>query len=76
MHELSFREAVIEAIDEQMCKDPSVFMIGENIGKAGGVYQHTKGLFEKFTIGYGSACEPCSKNALYVWWKSKCSFSY
>ncbi len=48
MYELSFREAIIEAIEEQMVKDPSVFMIGENIGKAGGVYQHTKGLFDKF----------------------------
>jgi len=48
MHEISFREAIIESIEEQMEKDPSVFLIGENIGKAGGVYQHTKGLFEKF----------------------------
>ncbi len=50
MHEVSFREAIIQAIDEQMEKDPSIFMIGENIGKAGGVYQHTKGLYEKFKM--------------------------
>ena len=48
MYEMTFRDAIIAAISEQMDKDPTVFMLGENVGKAGGVYFHTKGLFEKF----------------------------
>ncbi len=48
MHEMTFRDAIMSAIADQMEKDPAVFLIGENVGKAGGVYFHTKGLYEKF----------------------------
>jgi pyruvate/2-oxoglutarate/acetoin dehydrogenase E1 component len=33
MRELTYREAVIEAIDEEMERDPSVFIMGEDIGE-------------------------------------------
>jgi len=39
MRELTFREAIIEAMDEEMAKDPMVFMMGENIAVGGGVYK-------------------------------------
>jgi len=48
MRELTFREAILEALNEEMEKDPTVFLMGENIAVGGGVYQGTKGLLEKF----------------------------
>jgi len=48
MHVLTFREAIKEAIVEEMEKDPLVFLMGENVAIRGGVYQVTHGLCEKF----------------------------
>lgn len=48
MREITFREAIREALIEEMENDSSVFLIGENIGELGGVYQVTKGLLDKF----------------------------
>ncbi len=48
MRELTYREAILEALNEEMEKDPTVFLMGENIAVGGGVYQGTKGLLEKF----------------------------
>ncbi len=36
--ELTFRAAALEAIAEEMRRDPAVVMMGEDIGKAGGVF--------------------------------------
>ena len=48
MHEVTFREAMREAIFEEMARDPSVFLMGESIAARGGVYQQVKGVLEKF----------------------------
>jgi pyruvate dehydrogenase E1 component beta subunit len=48
MHEITFREAIREAIIEEMERDSSVFLMGENVAIRGGVYQVTKGLLDKF----------------------------
>lgn len=48
MREINFREAIREALIEEMEKDPSVFLMGENIGVGGGVYKGTAGLLDKF----------------------------
>ena len=48
MRELTFREAIIEAMDEEMARDPLVFMMGENIAVGGGVYKGTQGLLGKY----------------------------
>ena len=45
---LTVREAVLEALHEEMERDPSVIMIGEDVGAAGGVFKQTEGLFEAF----------------------------
>jgi pyruvate/2-oxoglutarate/acetoin dehydrogenase E1 component len=45
---LTFREAVIEALAEEMARDGDVLLIGEDVGAAGGVFHQTKGLFEQF----------------------------
>jgi len=41
-------EAVREALREEMQRDPSVFIMGEDIGKRGGVFLATQGFVEEF----------------------------
>ncbi len=48
MREIEYREAIREAVIEEMDKDPKVFLIGEDIGKYGGAFRAYKGLFEKY----------------------------
>ena len=52
MRELMFREAINEALDEEMSRDEKVFILGEDIGTYGGVFKCTAGLREK----YGDRC--------------------
>ena len=46
MRNISFGEAIREAIDEEMARDLRVFMIGEDIGAAGSVFKIFTGLQE------------------------------
>jgi len=46
--ELSIREAIREALAEELARDPMVFLMGEDIGRAGGVFMVTAGLQEEF----------------------------
>ncbi|MCV2869699.1 alpha-ketoacid dehydrogenase subunit beta [Defluviimonas sp. WL0002] len=46
--ELMYREALREAIDEEMGLNPSVFIIGEGIAERGGSYKVTEGLLAKY----------------------------
>ncbi|HIJ54701.1 MAG TPA: alpha-ketoacid dehydrogenase subunit beta [Deltaproteobacteria bacterium] len=48
MKETTVLEAIREALAEEMERDRTVFMIGEDIGQFGGALGQTKGLFEKF----------------------------
>ena len=41
-------EAIVEAIAQEMRRDPRVFLIGQDIGPFGGSMQGTKGLYEEF----------------------------
>ncbi len=45
---LTFAEAVREALQQAMQADPSVFLIGEDIGVYGGAFGVTNGLIEQF----------------------------
>jgi acetoin:2,6-dichlorophenolindophenol oxidoreductase subunit beta len=45
---LTLGEAIREALAEEMSRDPAVFLMGEDIGRAGGVFMVTKGLQEEF----------------------------
>ena len=45
---LTYRAAVIEAIAGEMRRDPTVLLLGEDVGAAGGVFKQTEGLFEEF----------------------------
>ncbi|CAN5356722.1 alpha-ketoacid dehydrogenase subunit beta [soil metagenome] len=46
--ELMYREALREAIDEEMARNREVFIIGEGIAERGGSYKVTEGLLEKY----------------------------
>ena len=48
MPTLDIREALRQAIDEEMARDPNVFILGEEIGEYNGAYKVTKGLLEKW----------------------------
>ncbi len=48
--ELSFVEALNEALRQEMAQDSSVFVMGEDVGLTGGIFQVTKGLAEEFGL--------------------------
>ena len=45
---ISYIEAITMAIREEMEKDEKVFVLGEDVGKKGGVFKTTTGLYEQF----------------------------
>jgi len=48
MIDLTFVEALRQALKEEMERDDKVFLIGEDIGSYGGVFKVSKGLLEEF----------------------------
>jgi pyruvate/2-oxoglutarate/acetoin dehydrogenase E1 component len=48
MAEITYRQAVAAGIAQEMRRDPSVVLIGEDVGAAGGVFKLTEGLFDEF----------------------------
>lgn len=48
MKTLSFREALGEAMAEEMERDPKVFLMGEEVAEYDGAYKVSKGLLKKF----------------------------
>lgn len=45
---ITYREALNQALEEEMRRDPSVFLMGEEVGMYNGAYKVSKGLLEKF----------------------------
>ena len=48
MAQLTFREAIARGIAQEMRRDESVVLLGEDIGAAGGVFKGTVGLLDEF----------------------------
>ncbi len=48
MRELMYRDAIREALDEEMARDDRVFMMGEDVGVIGGNFKTSVGLMEKY----------------------------
>lgn len=46
--EMTVREALNSALDEEMSADPKVFLMGEEVGEYQGAYKISKGLLEKY----------------------------
>jgi pyruvate dehydrogenase E1 component beta subunit len=45
---LSYREALNQAMSEEMDKDPSIFLMGEEVGHYQGAYKVSQGMLQKF----------------------------
>ena len=45
---LTYRDALNEALREEMERDPDVFMMGEEVAQYDGAYKVSKGLLEEF----------------------------
>ena len=48
MARITMREAISQALWEEMERDPSVFILGEEVGVWGGTYAVTKGFYDHF----------------------------
>jgi 2-oxoisovalerate dehydrogenase E1 component len=48
MREITYTTAAREGLDEEMARDPSIFVVGEGIGPRGGNFNTTAGLYEKY----------------------------
>ena len=48
VREITFAEALNEALDYEMSKDEKVIVMGEDVGVYGGIFGVTKGLYEKY----------------------------
>ena len=48
MPQLEYRQAIIDALAEEMARDERVFLMGEDVGAPGGVFKVTEGLFDRF----------------------------
>src|SRR6266702_6624670 len=45
---VTFREALREAMSEEMERDPSIFLMGEEVGHYQGAYKVSQGMLQKF----------------------------
>ncbi len=45
--QFTVRDAVIEAMDEEIERDPAVFLMGQDVGPMGGNFATTRGLYDK-----------------------------
>src|SRR5687768_6832910 len=45
---MTYRGAIAAGIAQEMTRDESVVLVGEDVGAAGGVFKLTEGLFDKF----------------------------
>lgn len=50
MRQISFSEATLEAMVEEMTRDEKVFIMGEDITRQGGIFGQFKGLSQKFGL--------------------------
>ncbi|HEY8478097.1 MAG TPA: alpha-ketoacid dehydrogenase subunit beta [Chloroflexota bacterium] len=50
VREITFAEATVEAMREEMRRDPTVFAMGEDIARQGGIFGQWKGLPQEFGV--------------------------
>ena len=48
MRQIAYSQALVEAMREEMLRDPRVFIMGEDVGLYGGAYGATRGLLQEF----------------------------
>ena len=47
---ITFSQATLEAMDEEMSRDERVFVMGEDIARQGGIFGQFRGLPDKFGL--------------------------
>ena len=48
MREITYRQALNEALAEELERDPNVFLMGEEVAEYQGAYKVSQGLLERF----------------------------
>jgi 2-oxoisovalerate dehydrogenase E1 component len=48
MRDITYMQATLEALSEEMARNPRIFVMGEGIGKRGGNFNTTKGLYDLY----------------------------
>ncbi|MDR2162834.1 MAG: alpha-ketoacid dehydrogenase subunit beta [Clostridiales Family XIII bacterium] len=48
MREIMYRDAILEALDEEMARDDNVLLLGEDVAFIGGNFKTSVGLYEKY----------------------------
>jgi pyruvate dehydrogenase E1 component beta subunit len=48
MREITYRQALNEALTEELARDPNVFLMGEEVAEYNGAYKVSQGLLERF----------------------------
>jgi len=48
MRTITYRQAVNEALDEEIARDPNVFLMGEEVAEYNGAYKISQGLWQKY----------------------------
>lgn len=48
MATMTLIDALRQGMDEELARDPRVFIVGEDVGPRGGVFRATQGLFDKY----------------------------
>ncbi|MEO1300795.1 MAG: pyruvate dehydrogenase complex E1 component subunit beta [Bacteroidota bacterium] len=48
MREISFRQALREAMSEEMAQDPTIFLMGEEVAEYNGAYKVSEGMLSEF----------------------------
>lgn len=46
--DLTYREAIIAALDDELAADPAVLLMGEDVASSGGVFKTSDGLVERY----------------------------
>ena len=58
---MTMREALNQAMREEMTRDPNVFLLGEEVGAYQGAYKITQGLARRSSASGGCATRPSPK---------------
>src|SRR2546425_6464580 len=56
--EVTYLEAISQALDEEMTRDERVFLMGEDIGPYGGAFRITEGVQQKYGEWRGGGTPP------------------
>src|SRR2546427_9182602 len=56
--EVTYLEAISQALDEEMARDDRVFLMGEDIGPYGGAFRITEGVQQKYGEWRGGGAPP------------------